>query len=528
VTIETIVSASVDTAAPAARRLSRIVITELTPVRAVLAVAACAVVLYVTNHGGIGVSPDSAAYLAAGRSLAQSAQWLHVDGAPLVEWPPLFPTLIALFSAIRVPELAAIRYINAISFALLSIVIYQAALIDTKTRRLAALAASLVVINPWLSLTYSHFWSDPPFLTLLGLFLLRLPRLASHRNSEAIVTGSIVSAAILTRYVGVSLLAVLVITVLIRPCGEWRDRFRTIIISSAVAIAPVLLWLLRNWLVTGTLAGERGATVDTFVGVATAIGHNITRLFVPVSMAKHIPGFVVFAFTVLTPFILAVRWLRRNDSDQISHSSVAALTVSVYLLTLSLMATVSVVNTADERLMSPAAPPLILLLVGILGRAIGAAPSRLAPPLGIATAGTLIVLLSMISLTRTAELPARWQGEERLSRLRVRTSDLVPLVRNLGHEDVIVSNDPATVFVATGRRVGYSPRQTRYHSLERIAEREIQSLQKLVRARKVFLVWIAHPLETGQLSREELKKVFELLPVHAESGNHIYRLNLRP
>ncbi len=47
--------------------------------------------LVCTSRYGVGVSPDSANYLSAARSLLSGTGFRYCDGGIYTHWPPLFP-----------------------------------------------------------------------------------------------------------------------------------------------------------------------------------------------------------------------------------------------------------------------------------------------------------------------------------------------------------------------------------------------------------------------------------------------------
>ena len=61
----------------------------------------CALVLVATSRYGIGLSADSVTYLAAAQNIVDGRGYVNFDGAPVLAFPPLFSTLIAVLSAMR-------------------------------------------------------------------------------------------------------------------------------------------------------------------------------------------------------------------------------------------------------------------------------------------------------------------------------------------------------------------------------------------------------------------------------------------
>ena len=84
-----------------------------------LGVLGSLLILLATSRYGVGLSPDSASYIAAARSLLAGRGYLDYNGDPMVLFPPLYPTLIALGSLIWPDPIFVARYVNAASFGLI-------------------------------------------------------------------------------------------------------------------------------------------------------------------------------------------------------------------------------------------------------------------------------------------------------------------------------------------------------------------------------------------------------------------------
>ena len=76
-------------------------------------VAGMLLVLIVSARVGPGVTPDSVVYLAAAESLSADGRYRRHDGRPYIEFPPLFPSAIAVATLGRASPVTAARAANA-------------------------------------------------------------------------------------------------------------------------------------------------------------------------------------------------------------------------------------------------------------------------------------------------------------------------------------------------------------------------------------------------------------------------------
>src|SRR5262249_16471739 len=68
---------------------------------------------------GPGLRPDSGCYLSAARGLAAGRGCIPFSGHPFVEWPPLYPALLALLARCGAEPIVAARWLNAVLFGLI-------------------------------------------------------------------------------------------------------------------------------------------------------------------------------------------------------------------------------------------------------------------------------------------------------------------------------------------------------------------------------------------------------------------------
>jgi hypothetical protein len=136
---------------------------------------------------------------------------------------------------------------------------------------------------PLLSI-YTMARAEPLFMlfllsTLLGVVLYT----RQERLLLLLVCGSMAAAALMTRYAAITILLPLVLTILIQK-GVSRRSFKLAVLVGGVALLPLVAWVVRNRLITGS-STERSlafhligtAEVRTFV-------NSLMLLFTPYSL----------------------------------------------------------------------------------------------------------------------------------------------------------------------------------------------------------------------------------------------------
>lgn len=248
--------------------LAREGIGELAPLRrlwpraGLLILALCGVaVLQVATARGVGVSPDSVAYIAAARGLLQGLGLGSPvsDGhwSPLIHYAPLFPTLLAALGVLGIDPLDGARWLNSFLFAGNVFVAGHIIQWDTGSISSAIYGAALLVISFPMLTVHSMAWSEPIFVLLSLLALLWLSQYAEHLTIGYVVAAAAaVGLGVLARYAGLVLIAAGVGAIVIGNRHARRDALRDGGLFAAISGLLGGLWLIRNWLVAGTLTGR--------------------------------------------------------------------------------------------------------------------------------------------------------------------------------------------------------------------------------------------------------------------------------
>ncbi len=232
---------------------------------------------------GAGVYYDDGVYLALGRALAEGHGYVYSnlpEPVPGVKYPPAYPITVAAAWKVlsSYPEnLRALKGLNALFIGAAAAVTFLL-FAEGGRRRLVILGlvtAFAYLTVPTLSVS-TVLLSEPLFMLFCMLALLaagralggarRLPGYPAGATTESVPvggTGSALAAGLLaalgflTRTVGLTLVATVVVALLL------RRRFRAAALAGAAALIPSAAWVvwssLRAGDVPGAIAGQYGA-----------------------------------------------------------------------------------------------------------------------------------------------------------------------------------------------------------------------------------------------------------------------------
>jgi 4-amino-4-deoxy-L-arabinose transferase-like glycosyltransferase len=428
---------------------------------AAFALAGFAIVLLVTSQN-VGMTPDSAHYVAAARNLVNGeGLTVFVDGrqVPLTHYPPLLPLLLAIAGSLGVDPLIGVRWLNAISFAG-SIVFagYLARLIVPGSALASLAAAFLVLTSRVLYGVHAMAWSEPVFicLTLAGLVLL-----ARYFERQAfwllVLAAALAGLALMTRYLGIVLILAGVLALFCVDRKSFYDKVAHVVIFGAIACAPLFLWLVRNLMLEDTVANRRPAVHIVSSSTLNDGLETIAYWFA----SSHVAG-SVFGVLVLVGLIIGVLYFRYkfrqlsegNGGAALRPSSLttfAAIGIYVGCYPIVVVTSISLFDIhtpLNNRILSPVH---LLLLVLLVSTAVFFLRCGGAKWLGTYLAVPLLAVAVVLHVVR-APAWLLWNSDAVMEygSARWRESETIAFAQQLPPSTVIYTNGPEVIYLRTG------------------------------------------------------------------------------
>lgn len=422
---------------------------------AVLSLLAGAAVLLATMRYGPGVSPDSAMYVAAARSLRDGAGFLGYDGLPVAFWPPLYPAVLAAFGALGPDVLAVARWLGALAFGL--IVFFSGKLFHETFRspRLAWGATLAVAAATPLVRVSVKVWSEPLFVLFVVLFLRTLPAyLEAPSRARLAGLAAVTAAAMLDRYAGAALLLTGAAFLLAHRVWPLRRRLGRALVYGAASGLPLALWLLRNIRLTGTPTGPRGGMgPQTLADVLAEGAHTIAGWLVPPTM----PMWAQAAALIGLAFLVAAAFFPRSGGRPagVRHRlRVAAGFTLVYAAFVTAAGAAGLSDMPNGRLLAPLLVPLVLMAAHGLEAALAAMrrAGRRRPAHVLAVCAALWLAYPLASTAAYVYVRAKLGGGGYHTE-PWQTSEMVRWLKTHPPEGVVYANLPAAAYLFTRRFV---------------------------------------------------------------------------
>lgn len=446
---------------------------------------------------GVGVSPDSIVYIEAVKDVL-TGRGLSVGGAPMTHYPPLYPLLLAGVALFQPDVLEAARWLHAILFGVNVVLLGAVIRLSTHGDLWAAACGVLSAFTAPVISVHVMAWSESPFialaLTSLILFSLHIARPRPHLLYGASVA---LGLAVITRYVGVTLLPPVLVGILFLGNRSAGSRVRDAVVAVCLSCAPLAAWFIRNMLIAQTLANRDEIAVHwvTAQHIKNLVG--ALHLFV---VPVNIPAWgKALEFGLLGGlFMWGLFVLHRHDHFRRNRSSVSLILPLLCLLfaftyILFLFATVSFIDAwtpLDYRLLAPFLWALVVVSISVAWSVAEASGNR-----RIWSAFVLGVLLVFaFNVPRTARRAADLHEHGIAFASRAwRDSPTMQWVQSLpdGQPLHIFSNGPDVVRFRTGRAAGYPPvlwsRRTLRPNL--VYENEMRLLRQEVNEGKAVVVY---------------------------------------
>ena len=201
---------------------------------------------------GVALHWDSIQYIAGARNLLAGEGYSDIWGQPIGPWPPLYSLLLATASLGAWDPLDVAGPVNAAVFGLTIFVVGRYLRQRLVSRFLVVWACLAVTLSVPLVDIASWAMSEPLFILLTTLALVRIDQFLTDGKTSSLVWAAVFSAlACLTRNMGVVLPVLVGLLLLFQPDTPLIRRARRIAIFSLIAALPMALWVVQSHLRTG-------------------------------------------------------------------------------------------------------------------------------------------------------------------------------------------------------------------------------------------------------------------------------------
>ncbi|MDK1118574.1 MAG: hypothetical protein QGM50_07250, partial [Anaerolineae bacterium] len=292
----------------------------------------------------------------------------------------------------------------------------------------------------------------------LIISLIILDRFFEHESKSLLfLAGLSTGLAILTRYLGLTLLATIIVLLFLR-LSTWRKKFLAITIYLSSALPLFIAWVVRNKLLTG-IATDRGIgwhpiSIDNIrLGIS-----NFSSWIFPitlVSFKNYQVGGVILSFIYLALLIWVIRlgvkfYFKPNQSLQ-NNTIAYATAVFALIYTLSLIASISFFDGTtklQDRFLAPIYVSFLVLLT-----AFSAWLWMNIPTIKVRVFNSIMIILLFTSFSTQyfQIVDTLHQSGLGYASARYQKSPVAAHIRQLPEKIKIYTNSPPAVYSSTDR-----------------------------------------------------------------------------
>ncbi|MDP6418785.1 MAG: glycosyltransferase family 39 protein [Candidatus Krumholzibacteria bacterium] len=465
-----------------------------------------------TSPWGPGVTPDSVYYLSTADSLADGKGFLQFDGTPYTFWPPLYPLLISLGSLLAIPQLLWVRLLGALCIALSTGFALQWLFRELRSPFLAAWASLALLLSPIFFEIGLQAWTEGPFLLFSLLFLLQFLKYRERESWRDLILAALwATLAWLCRHPGITLVASAGLLILFTG-SPGRRLVRALGFGVLATLLPAV-WILRNLLLFGAVAGERAPSTTPF-------HENLIQVFT--ETARWIlPARIPFAGPLALAGILLLMgflYWKRNNAGQVAASESRLLStfwlyILLYLALLVWSSSTVAYEPINMRYLSAIYLPLVLLLLKGLDESLPPLPRlmKVAAPLVMS-----LLLFFPTAKTLLQFRDAKAEGAPGFLNRAWSEMEILEILKKQAPVGKVFSNAGDALYLHCGIEARMSPRRF-IHGESRTPTTELADfLQELQGDRPVYLVFFQELPFLGSRhnfhSTEEIGKTYRLQP----------------
>lgn len=430
----------------------------------ILALLGVVVILIFTRFGP-GVSGDSVYYAMGGQNIAQGNGFSRTSGGgeikPITGFPPFFSLVLSIFAFLGGNVFTSGRVFNTLLFAanifLVGYLIYR----YNQSLWAALLGAALVLSSDTLIENHGWIMSEPlyVFLMLLVIYFLAVFLEKSRRIYWGLAIIFVI-LAILTRYIGVALVATGATAILFLSKKDLKQRIIDSVFFGILSAVPLFLWMSRNSAIAGTTTNREFIFHSIRPELAKQYLAELSSWFAPgqLPLPAELRALISLSIVLILPAMILLADLKEGILDR--KKKPKSIETLPWILTAYIVFYLAVILLNSFFLdagTTPAAPPryflpiyvaCVILFVIVFYRLVKRSPfSRVLQYFAVAYALVLIVINTSLSLPMI-KYPLPKIG---YTSLKQNWPDAVARLEDIDHSKPIISNNPEMIYVFIDR-----------------------------------------------------------------------------
>jgi hypothetical protein len=450
------------------------------------ALLGASIVAYATAVWGPGVYEQALHHFTAAEALRHGESMTLSRGQPFSIWPPLLPILLAIVRCLGFDYPTTGLILNLVAHTTILFVSSLLLLRLFGSVWIAVTNLAVLLVSVDLLRTMTTLQTEPVFLALVIAGVYAFVLYLEHPTRARLgVVIALAALACLQRYMGIALVTAVFLLTLAYPASlaPSRRRIRAIVFA-ALALAPLLVWVVRCFVVGARVGGGTGEA-ESLVENLRGTAHSLGQLVTTGTSVDHPRGVLNVAVAITLGVVVLVHFILARDANERRALLVYLAFPAVYMPTFLALASIVHIDAVNDRFLMPVYPFLwgtLVLGCAWMFRRLRGRPASLRY---LAAAAVAVVFASHLIASafemRTVVAEDRSEGTGGLSSPEWAGSPLVEWLREHPPTSAVYSNIPELVLLATGRRARYADAESLPQLLEHAPS-------------DVLVVWMQSPI----------------------------------
>ncbi len=507
--------------------------------------AGAGLVIASISHYGPGLTHDSTAYIFAAKSLLQGEGFQYFGyPSPFIQWPPLYPLLLAAAGFFGIGSLTASGAINSAAFGM--IIAFAGFWLYTRSRyKPAAVWGVLILVFSLPLIQVSQYlWTEALFILFYILFYVSFENYIKKQSFGYLASAGFFTAlALMDRYAGVTIvLAAAVFLIFQRK--SFSKRISDIFAYGVISCLPFALWIARNYLVSSTLLGVRiPSTYGLALNIKRSVDSVLTWIRPDAILRSILPGTALksfMVFSVLLPVVIFLAFAVSHISG-LSKKSLArdggssagqwdsryfsirfqAVFAAIYTVYLLASATKVLFEPINSRYLSPLYIPFIIFLLPAADIIAERMRTKLASPLwkcAVAIVAGLFLVYPALN-TAAAVINSSENGAGGYSTKAWQENKLIAYMLQNPNNGTYYSNNADIAAALTGIRTFYPPKKEGPYmygpeQFKKAVEEDESSV----------LVWFKGGTAASLYDITDIGKLYTLEKIEENESGEVYRI----
>ena len=349
-----------------------------------LALLGAALILARQVNYGIGLFPDSTIYISVARHLLEGEGFVQLTNKELyVRRSPLYPLLLATASLFGFDPLDVAGPLNAAIFGLTIFVAGHYLRQRIHSRFLILWTCLAILLSIPLTLMANTAMSELLFILFVTLSLLHTDYFLHQGKRASLLYMAVFTAlACLTRYIGLTLPMTIVSLLIFQRNTALVAKMKHIAAYTLISVFPIALWMLRNFLLSGMPTGHRPPSDLTLPQILASMLNTLSRwvlLDLPLgefhSFTVTLIGIALLALAIAVGVTLRAQQKVGTWTNWRPFYIFGSFAL-IYLISLIGSTAITVVESPNNRYLSPVYIPLLFTAVLVMDRFLRAEQQR--------------------------------------------------------------------------------------------------------------------------------------------------------